>query len=768
MQGPQYLFDVVNEAGQSASFLNGGLIWNSIYTQLDLSPTAWQTLSILTERNKEYFGIDVSYGTPQDFVLSAGQILKSIAYLSGIETTCYLRILEQQLWFTDTEYGYYYTKIAKTEIDLSTFVDSGAVNANVLDGDIVKYLKANGNTDYSIDLDVPERVPVVMDGAVLLQSASFIIQDPFDLAFTGAGNHIMGLALVTQEQKSTIGTKTTARIKQDVNAAIFATGDDILATSGESKVTVTVDTAVTVQAFPGSSLPVLPTLRYFMSLRVFDAQGNEVVYPGNDNLLFDSGPGFESGIGRHVIKVTKTLIVPANCTVYPISGCNATNASYSNGLQFVYDNNSVASPSTPNFSLQYTYRFKSTLCYGLTPKVLFNKLIDKMSGGRYTQGASSIMDNPDIPLVFSCGDALRQLVGAQIKISMKRFFAALNVPWGIGMGSIGGVLTIERKSFWVSPGDPGVQLGTAGSYKLYPAVDMLASSIKIGYPNQTYNTALGDINGKYEVCVTQVYDTPTARVSKVLDITTDVRGDMIGSEFTRINLDGKTSISDNADNDVFMYHVEKTTSQVLNPVRDLRNPSIAAYRLDRSINPFVLDNNIFVTAGDPYVVAGISYTATVSQYTQVGLLDKDSAFNVALSPKQCLLRAHGDYLHSILEKCETKYLTFDTSNKNSSLTIMDTRPGGIASEENGNVLISSLKPPIFRPWIFEPIIVNPPELSTTIVGNPVRKYLCDYQNIPMSGTAIKSAISPTDNATQAYQLLLDPSVDITPFINVYE
>lgn len=775
MQGPKFLYALKNQLGQTASFVNGALQWNGIYVPLALTPDQWQALTIMTERNKTYFGLDISYGAPQDYVLSAASILKSIAYDFGTEFVVYLEILEQQLWFDADTYGYYYSRICSTEIDLSAYVDSGKVTVPILQGDIIKYLKANDSTVYAIDIDVQERVGVLMDGAVLLEDAQFVIVDPTDPTFKNTGNHTMGLNLVAAEQKTTLGAQSTIRqtIDQTNQPGIFASKDYCLLSSGASTVTATFDFAVTVAITPGSGLPVIGGLRYQAGFDVFDANGNQVAYPGGENVLFTSPNTFESGLGRHVVQVTGSFAIPAGATVFPRSQLNVTNDSYANAVTFVYDNNSLETPSTPNVELKYTFRYQNTVAYGLLAKDLFKYLIIAMTGAQFNTYASTLLANPDINIMFTCGDALRQLVGSQIKISMREFYNCINLIHGVGMGVIAGTLTLERKPFWMAPGDSGVNAGEAADgYKLTPATDLTFSSIKVGWPNQDYNVSLGDINGKFEICVTQIYDTPVTRVSTELDLTTSVRADMYGAEFTRMNLDGKTSVSDNADNDPFVLHIQPKIRTLPDgipfpPITINGIPYMDLYLLDRSINQYVQDNNVYLNLGDTYLVAGVEFTAPVAQWLQVGLLDKASAYNVALSPKQCLMRSHSDYLHSCLERMDTKSITFSQSDKNSALQIIG-QPGGVNTGENANVVIGTFKPPFFKPWYWSGQIVTPRSLDYTIADNPVRRYVFTYRGIPLSGTSMKSAIAPTDRATQAYQILLDPNTDLSPFKTIYE
>lgn len=776
MQGPQYLFALVNKAGQSATWNGSSVVFTSFLSPLELSPAEWQSITIVTERNKSTFALDISYGVPQTYLRQVASILKSTVYSKGIEEVLYLLILEQQLWFDDATYGFYYAQIAKSEIDLSTFSDKGSVTTNTLDGDIAKYIKSKGDQVFSIDIDVPERQGIVMDGTTLQESASFIIQDPIDPAYRPNGNHTQGLSLISEDQKTSLGAQQTSRqnIDQTQHAQLFASEDFIFQSSNQTQLTVLTDYAVTVEPTPGSSIPIDPTLRLNIGFIVLDAAGAVVAYPDNSNVYYDSGPGFESAFGRHIVKITHTFTVPANCFVYPRCQANVTNDSYANGLQFTYDNNSKTSDATPNMILQYNYRFKSTVCWGLRAPILLQKVVAAMTDGQFT-AKSDLLDNPDIELFFSCGDALRQLIGSQIKISLNRLLKCLNLVHGIGSGSINSQLRVERKAFWVAPGDPGVDLGVAGDgFNIEPATDMLPASIKIGWPNQDYNVALGDVNGKYEICVTQIYNTPYTRVSTVLDITCDVRADMMGAEFDRINTDGKTSTADNSDNDVFVFHCTKKSIQQLPngvfapiTINGVFYPGpTKLLGLDRTINAFVVDNNQYIKAGDTYLVGAIPYIATTSQYLHVGLIDKTTAFNVALSPKQCLIRSHGDYIHSLCYKMDDKFLTFSKSDKNSELLINN--PNGVSTEENGDVSIGSLKAVLFQPFYVTVPISAPPSLALDLVSNPVRRYNTIYRNIALVGTAMKTAIAPTDGAEQAYQLLLDASVDLTQFNTIYE
>jgi hypothetical protein len=748
MQGPHFLYAIKNKMGQSASFSNNALTWNSAFTPLELSPNGWKELSIITERNKNYFAVDINYGTPNDFVKSAAAILQSIAYLKGIEEVVYLQILEQQLWFTDTEYGYYYDQIVKCEIDMSSYVDAGSVNVVMEDGDVIKYLRANESIDYSIDLDVPDRKKILMDGMTILQSASFIIQDSAGVPVSHFGSHIIGLGLISIEQQQQVGAKTTLRIGVDRNPDIVATRDNVLQTYGNTDITIISNFAITV-----SSLLVNPsTLQYSYIAKIYDQFGNFV----REVEMVQTAVG--AGIGRHLIQRTDIISnVPDGSVIYLLSISNKFNNEGGILVSYNYDNNDTL-PGTPNIIIKYTFRPPQKMVYGFTLKQVFEKLVYKMTDGQY--GVSSdLLDNPDLNIMVTCGDGLRKIVGAQIKISMKKFFSLCNLIHGIGMGAVGGKLKIERKKFWCAVADPGVDLGETGARpKIYPATSVMFSNISIGWPNQSAGNN-ADINGRYEFNVTQKYSTPVTRVSTKLDLTTTARADASGIVYTFLNLEGKTSTSSNSDNDVIVLHVEKNLTVIPSPITGL--PILSFYKLDRSINQYIVDNNLYVNAGDVYN----GQVVDQAQYVRVGVIDKESVFNAALSPKQCMIRAHGDYIRSCLDGMDNKYLVFSGSDKNSALIINSpVNP----TAENENVQIASLAAPLFKPWIYEGMIKNPNGLSLLLTKNPIRKYLTSYNGIPVNGIAQKSAVAPDSNAPQAYQLLLGPDVDLSPFITVYE
>lgn len=742
MEGKKFLYFVINPAGMFATYATGFLNWTSVPTPLTYTPDGWQDLSIIEEMDAKYFGLNRTYGTPQNFVEDGAGILKTLFYTFGYNAKATLLILEQQLYFSDTEYGYYYTQLAKCSIDLTTYSHQGEkVVCQILEGDLKAMFAAYESQTYEIPIVRPAAKDLLMDGLKLKQYANYLVQDPIDPSFVPNGNNLIGLQVTSVEQKTQLGTKDVTRTRIDQNPAIFASGQALLQNVPiDTDFTIDVDFGMTVTLAPGVSPN--PAVVYTLAARVFDANGNIVVYPGSQNLIFEvDGPG---ALFNHRIQVkgTKTFKLLAGYSVYLWSGINITNESGAEGgtaVFFRYDTTTSTGLDTDsNVVIQYFYIFKQTIAQVLEPLYIMQQLVGKISGGLYTAKSdflSSLATLPSSPTslpynLYTSGDGIRGLPGAVIKTSIDDFFQILNSTYNLGLGIIDNVLVIEPKAFWVTSKDPEIPLGPGSKFQCDLWTDVLFNAISIGSPNETYDEALGDINGRYEVNMTHQYSTPVTGVAVTLDLTTKARRDMYGAEYQRINLDGKITSDSSADNNLFEL------SALPVPVGINRPPTfIPHYVLDRTINAFV-----------------------------TGLLDNVSAFNLKLTPKHSLLR-HGNYLRSILDKMDTEKITFTTANKNTPM--VTTYPNGLIVDERGNIEISTLGDRIFLPYIFTDVSPDP---ETAIQGDTVKKFSFTYVNgaITARGTTMKTGVQPVDNRVQTLQLLASPDNVMTDFIDIWE
>lgn len=748
MEGRKFLYFALNPDGMFATFPNGFLQWTSAPTPLVYTPDGWQDLSITEELDSKYFGLNRTYGTPQNFVEDGAGILKTIFYNSGYNAQVTLLILEQQLYFSDTEYGYYYTQLAKCSIDFTTFSHQGEkVVSNILEGDLKAMFLANEDTAYEISIELPFAKIVLLDGLKLKQYANYIVTDPVDLSFVPNGNNLIGLDITSTEQKTQLGTQNVVRTRVDDNTAIFASKQFLLGNVPiDTDFTCQADFGLTCTLAPGVSPN--PAIKYTLALRVYDKTGALVTFAGNPNLLFEvDGPTAVFG-GRIQVKGTSTVHLLAGYTVYLWSGVNITNESGADGgdaIFFNYDTiTSTGQDTDSNVIISYFYIFMPTQTLWLEPLYILQQLVSMLSGGKYTAQSDFLSSLSAIPTtlyslpysLFTSGDAVRALSGAVLKISVDDFFASINGTYNLGLGIINNVLRIEPKAFWVSNPDAEILLGEGSKFQCDVWTDVLFNTVSIGCPNETYDEALGDINGKYEINMTHHYGTPVLNINVDLDLTTKARRDMYGLEYTRINLDGKTTSDADSDNDMFELAVINVPETLAIPSLLLpMPPTELIYRIDRSMNQYV-----------------------------VGLLDNTSAFNLKLSPKHCMLR-HGNYLRSVLHGMDTQKITFTTADKNTPM--VTTYPSGLVVDERGDLEISTLDPRIFLPYI---ISDTTPVTDVAIQGDTVKKYAFTYLNgsVTASGFALKTTVQPVDNRQQALQLLAAPDLDLTQFIDIWE
>src|SRR5581483_6203279 len=217
MQGKSHIYFLVDEMNRSL-YVEGDVVKVSgIPRPLAFSPDGWTKIEIDNQRNTKYFALDRSFTIPLDFVEDGALILKDAYYKKGVEAKIYLVILKQKLQLTKdgagniTGFGYYYDSFYRGEIDFSQFQHAGPkATVNIMEGGIPKYIKANENTKYELDVDVPEARYVLMDGINLKQSSKFLVIDPSADNFNG--NHSVPLTLIGQENID-INTKAVDRVQ---------------------------------------------------------------------------------------------------------------------------------------------------------------------------------------------------------------------------------------------------------------------------------------------------------------------------------------------------------------------------------------------------------------------------------------------------------------------------------------------------------------------------------------------------------------------------
>jgi hypothetical protein len=205
------------------------------------------------------------------------------------------------------------------------------------------------------------------------------------------------------------------------------------------------------------------------------------------------------------------------------------------------------------------------------------------------------------------------------------------------------------------------------------------------------------------------------RTIRELNLVSNYKAGMYDIEFTRVNLEGKNTTNSSTDNDVFFLHVEKF------PQQD------GTYKLFRA------------------------------QYSSVsGLLDKDSAFNIELSPKRCLQR-HGAYLRACFFYQSTGVLKFESAERNADMIA-----GGIS--EKADQPISLLGQPMFVPIEFTFDCPMPENMIEQMETQPQRPITFTWNGTQFKAYPTDISIQPADNADQTVTALCAVGNDLTKLI----
>lgn len=709
MQGKDFLYFLTDELGRSYYVENGIVKVSAQPRPLEYTPEGWMEILVQLIKNQKYFALDRGVTVPLDFVEDGAIIVKDAYYKKGGKAQLWLVMSKQELYYDGIEYGYSYKGVYRGALDFSEFNHTGPkVTISISEDGPVKYIKANENAIYEIDVDVPEAMKIKMDGIRLRGTKRFVVIDPtYNHGIDGGVKEMIPMQETNSEGYFfNIGFASSAGSITDADYD-FIQGEDLSTSDKWNGVISEADSVSYSIHFEGKIMVERGTGAYAsrvgFDIKLETSTGRLFTLGNisNDFGPFDTAVPYSFSIDSAEI----TLFKDETFFIYQVpTAFQSTNRwHYEEGAIFEYHTKD---------------RYKTTYIKALPLLYVYKKLIEKVTGGRYQADSTLLDDNFNIPI--TCGDAIRGIAGAIIKTSLSKLFQAVNsgAIWTAGMGVIGGVIRIEKKDRWVDYSDP-IDLGEVTNLSVKPAEDYIFNQLNIGYEPQDYD----DVNGRQEFNNTSRYTGPETEVTKSLDLISPYRADSYGIEFTRINLEGKTTTDSSSDNDVSFIHVNATP--INDPIEGI------VYTLNRDLNAFA-----------------------------TGLIEPESVFNIYLSPSRCADRS-GSFIHSCFYKMDGEFLTWQTTDKNADLAT--TNPVVI---EKSNKHIGSLAPALFTSNILEFEAPSPVNLLELHAASPGRAFKCRYLGIPLKGIAVKIGIRLGDYEVQTIQLLSAPDNDLEQLINV--
>lgn len=703
MQPKDFLYFMVDQDGRSARVNNGVVEFVSTPSPLEFTADGWQDKAIHYTRNTRYAGVFRSFTTPLKFVKDGAEILRHVTITKGTEFKLYLVIL----WL-DKSYGggWVHRLLYRGEFDL-TNIDSQEdyVTANILEGDLMKLIKANESTQYEIPLDVPEAIYVKSDGIPIDYNEKWgTIEETLERRSLGSlDRSFYSCTLFTLPSEGYSGSlaalSASSGIITDFPNSTDYFIETVKATTIKFNIHLKFDVDQSNQARDG-----------FVRIQIRDQAGAILSEFFSEDLPDDAYTN------TYTVDTVVTLSVAANKRLFIGYDLQVRRQTVGSGEAYL----KVLTKET-EFNIEYTATKEITFTKHLRPAYVAQQLLNKMTESTDFTFESDYLSNTWENLVMTSGNAIRGIAGSVIKTSWGEFFDSYNVPCNIGM-------KIFSKTLKIEPWGDAYQLAVAAnlgevkdlSWKI-PS-DLLYSGVKIGYPDISY----GNVNGKYEFNTLQSYVGPIKKVNRLLELTSKYRADAYGYEFIRIEGAGKDTTDLKSDNDVFLTHVEKTA-----------------------------------TAGTGTEPA-LYYKFLRNAYTITGLIKPDYVWNVEISPKRCLL-AHGNRIRSCYYWQSGEKLVFQTAPKDTAMKTVD--GSGNIIEERAEVFIGNLAAPAYIPIEMKSEGKINRAILNAIEAEAHGSVAFSYDGETFFGFVNDIGIQPATLASQDTTMLCSPMTDITKLIH---
>ncbi len=684
-----FLYTLTDKEGKSYYFLLDFLRRSGVPKPLAVGPAGWQDTLVEFGRNSRAHGLFRSYTPPLEFVKEGARIIRHMMYTQGPEGDLWLRI-----YMLDKSFGggLIHRRFYAGEIDLSNTIDNpDSVQANIMEGGLQKYVKANENTSYEIPMNHDKAVIVRHDGIILKKTAKYVAVDGvgIDRSMYG-GLHATYVYFINQdgeaqgvEYKSQSAemaqdsgpdvTNWINYVKQSENWIVHNTNVGTIEVTIKGKLLVNVDRSGGM---------------------VFRFQTSTQTTANQDAYNFFSG-GLTAGTVNE-IPVDATITLQPGEKLYLFANWSGS------GVQ-VYS-------FAPNSDLQLSTftRGQATNVLAFTPIDFFQILLDKMtegSGQQYKVVSPYLEQNNG--LLVTCGDALRRFSNAVAKTSFSDAFDSYNVPLNLAYDVQGYTLRIYPKKEAYGQ-DVIADLGITDNPSIGFAQEYLFNTIKIGYPDAEAK----DVNSRSEFNMTHTYGTAITKVVKELSLVSKYSSSIYDIEYARLNFDGKESTSGDTDSTLFFLHCHD--SPVL-------NSSGLYYQ-------YILKRNATVT-GIPY---------------------PESVYNAEITPKRCLLK-HGSFIRSCLWFNQNSLVKFQSADKMVELT---TTIMGVTVTERNNEQVTDLENSYFMPISIEAESTMPTGMIEQMQKYPNQSIQMTIHGQQIIGYPLKLSVNPATKPAQKTTILL--------------
>lgn len=704
MQGSQYIFCLQDKNFKFWSINAAGAVTLSgVPYFLDFAPDGWNEIAIQNVVNKTYKGIDRSVTIPLGYVQDGAKILKHIFYTYGLGTEVFLSISSQQInYIPNVSYGFWYKQIYRGLVDWTTYTHAGTkITCTTLEDGFPKHLKANDKTVYEIPINVPDAVYVKLDGINLRQKLNYVYVDGLGIQVGGQSNGVILPIVFTIQEGDSTGvlhqSETYAIVPINSNVFAAAQNNFVLYNAGTVPISFTVQGAFQIKCTQKTASQCSVTFRMGVGNNGVSTQNialsNQVFL--NLNQVFS-----------YTVNTTVTIPAGQYLFFFATSTLIGTSAAY----EF---------QAGSKLDIKFTSRYQATYVRALRAQYVFSYLIKKLTNSEFKAAPSQfLLDN--YTKVLTCGNAIRGLDDAVLKISFEMFFKFFDCVYSAAINTVGNVVDIGQEEV-IADLINTIDLPAPAhkTFKVTVAKDLLINQIKIGYPE--IKNEVGVLNGNEEFNDAMLFSTEGTISTGVLDKISPIKTSSYEVEKIRITTFEKNTTDFKSDNDLFALHIESTVMPAI-------APAPAHYKLDRLLNTLVTE----------------------------GLIESTSVFNLWFSPKRNFLRS-GSNIRGRFYKSDTQVFFYRSADKNSKVLC-----DGV--DEDANVSVGSLTPAIAIPINFDfdaPVFQSPISLLEL---NPLRAFRFLFNGNYYVGLLNKISIESATNKTQNIQLRSAASNDLTELI----
>lgn len=504
-------------------------------TPLTHAPDGWMDYLIGWQRGWRYMGITRNYSVPIKFLLESAFILRSLLYGNGIQAKCqlYIEILNPADWT--------YSELCRGDLDFKTFDDQyDHVVVALNEAGFVTNLQARETTRYSYPVASDPDVRYIKIPSIYLSATlEFSVIDNVQVQAFGAGIYPRITYGFTEGTNLWLQMADVAPPTQSWfirNRTLNTFDVDI-----ETKVRVKIGTP------PGNTID-----GYFYLYRtVFNTDINGVVTGvSSSTVIYSTGlPHHPGTITEHIIYQTNTI------TLSPYQ-----QVEYSFEMFDIGGGGSVAEGFTTEFTtgrVRVSFVGETDEAYRpfLPARRLFELFIQSISEDTSLITESSLLSTTlNDEIYFSCGDALRDIRDAVIKLDFKTFFEFFKYDDCASLIYYRNSHTVKLEHISeVFDESQVLDIGEVKECSTMPFTEEMFVNLSIGGPERT----LDEVDGKYAVNMTSRFLSPMTATTGDKDMVSTCITEMYEIVLTMQNLSGKETIDADTDNEVFVVHANK-------------------------------------------------------------------------------------------------------------------------------------------------------------------------------------------------------------------